>query len=180
MMPSPSSQRIKRCAWCEDTSLAYIEYHDKEWGVPVKDDLGQFEFLVLEGAQAGLSWSTILNKREGYRKNFADFDPEKVAPVLDVEFLRLGEPDSFRGRILAGAIHQPEQSLFCRARIDAVQTLVICPFDSGRRRSRSLGCVMLGCIDLESRRDDWRRYGGVDLCQRLSVGRARKQRKSEH
>ena len=70
---------IKRCKWAEGTSLDYIEYHDKEWGVPVFDDRVQFEFLILEGAQAGLSWSTILNKRDGYRKNFADFDPAKVA-----------------------------------------------------------------------------------------------------
>ena len=70
---------IKRCKWAEGTSLDYIEYHDKEWGVPVYDDRVQFEFLILEGAQAGLSWSTILNKRDGYRKNFADFDPAKVA-----------------------------------------------------------------------------------------------------
>jgi len=60
-------------------SLDYIRYHDEEWGVPVRDDRTQFEFLILEGAQAGLSWSTILNKREGYRKLFVDFDPEKVA-----------------------------------------------------------------------------------------------------
>jgi len=73
------SRTIKRCEWAGETSLAYIEYHDKEWGVPVRDDRTQFEFLILEGAQAGLSWSTILNKRDGYRKNFADFDPQKVA-----------------------------------------------------------------------------------------------------
>ena len=73
------TKKVKRCGWAGDTSLAYIEYHDKEWGVPVWDDNTQFEFLILEGAQAGLSWSTILNKRDGYRKNFADFDPEKVA-----------------------------------------------------------------------------------------------------
>ncbi len=70
---------VARCKWAEGVSLAYIEYHDKEWGVPVHDDRVQFEFLVLEGAQAGLSWSTILNKREGYRQAFAAFDPEKVA-----------------------------------------------------------------------------------------------------
>jgi DNA-3-methyladenine glycosylase I len=57
----------------------YIRYHDEEWGVPVHDDRRQFEFLILEGAQAGLSWSTILNKREGYREAFADFDAERVA-----------------------------------------------------------------------------------------------------
>jgi DNA-3-methyladenine glycosylase I len=73
------SKKIKRCAWAGETSLPYIEYHDKEWGVPARDDQVQFEFLLLEGAQAGLSWSTILNKREGYRKNFADFDASKVA-----------------------------------------------------------------------------------------------------
>jgi DNA-3-methyladenine glycosylase I len=70
---------ITRCRWAEGVSLDYIRYHDEEWGVPVHDDRTQFEFLILEGAQAGLSWSTILNKREGYRKLFADFDPEKVA-----------------------------------------------------------------------------------------------------
>ncbi len=79
MTPTANGQKIRRCAWCEGTSLSYIEYHAQEWGVPVRDDHGQFEFLILEGAQAGLSWSTILNKREGYRKNFADFDPAKVA-----------------------------------------------------------------------------------------------------
>ncbi len=75
------TKKITRCKWAEGVSLDYIEYHDKEWewGVPVYDDAVQFEFLLLEGAQAGLSWSTILNKREGYRKAFADFDVEKVA-----------------------------------------------------------------------------------------------------
>ncbi|MEM8892938.1 MAG: DNA-3-methyladenine glycosylase I [Bacteroidota bacterium] len=69
----------KRCAWVENTFDLYYEYHDKEWGVPVHDEKKLFEFLILEGAQAGLSWSTILNKREGYRRVFADFDPEEVA-----------------------------------------------------------------------------------------------------
>lgn len=68
-----------RCDWCEDTFDEYVRYHDEEWGVPVHDDKKQFEFLILEGAQAGLSWSTILKKREGYRKAFAGFDVEKVA-----------------------------------------------------------------------------------------------------
>ena len=71
--------KLTRCGWAGDTSVDYIRYHDEEWGVPVWDDRTQFEFLILEGAQAGLSWSTILNKREGYRKNFADFDPARVA-----------------------------------------------------------------------------------------------------
>jgi len=68
----------KRCDWCLGSEL-YIKYHDEEWGVPVFDDQVQFEFLILEGAQAGLSWSTILNRREGYCRAFEDFEIEKVA-----------------------------------------------------------------------------------------------------
>ena len=67
-----------RCPWCMGFG-EYIKYHDEEWGVPVFDDQKQFEFLVLESAQAGLSWSTILRKREGYRKAFADFDYRLIA-----------------------------------------------------------------------------------------------------
>ena len=69
----------KKCDWALGTSDAYLAYHDEEWGVPVLDDQKQFEFLILESAQAGLSWSTILHKRAGYRKAFADFDVQKVA-----------------------------------------------------------------------------------------------------
>jgi DNA-3-methyladenine glycosylase I len=70
----------KRCPWSNTgLSEAYVRYHDEEWGVPVHDDRNQFEFLILEGAQAGLSWSTILNKRAGYREAFEDFDAERVA-----------------------------------------------------------------------------------------------------
>ena len=68
-----------RCEWATNQFEAYIAYHDEEWGVPVHDDLTHFEFLILEGAQAGLSWATVLKKREGYRKSFEGFDPEKVA-----------------------------------------------------------------------------------------------------
>jgi DNA-3-methyladenine glycosylase I len=69
-----------RCEWSYGgINEAYIRYHDEEWGVPVYDDRRQFEFLILEGAQAGLSWSTILNKREGYREAFEDFDVARVA-----------------------------------------------------------------------------------------------------
>jgi len=67
-----------RCGWAASNELA-IRYHDEEWGVPVHDDRTLFEFLILEGAQAGLSWNTILNKRENYRKAFGGFDPERVA-----------------------------------------------------------------------------------------------------
>lgn len=91
---------IERCKWAEGVSLDYIKYHDEEWGVPVRDDRLQFEFLILEGAQAGLSWSTILNKRDGYRKAFADFDPQKVARFTKkrVEKL-LKDPSIVRNRL---------------------------------------------------------------------------------
>jgi len=69
---------MQRCDWCLKDPV-YIDYHDTEWGVPVHDDQKLFEFLVLEGAQAGLSWLTILKRREGYRNAFAGFDPEQVA-----------------------------------------------------------------------------------------------------
>jgi DNA-3-methyladenine glycosylase I len=69
---------VTRCAWPGDDPLM-IAYHDDEWGVPVHDDRQHYEFLVLEGAQAGLSWKTVLHKREGYRRVFSDFDPQKVA-----------------------------------------------------------------------------------------------------
>jgi DNA-3-methyladenine glycosylase I len=69
----------KRCAWVRPDDPLMLKYHDREWGVPVHDDRTHFEFLVLEGAQAGLSWSTVLKKREAYRKAFDNFDPAKVA-----------------------------------------------------------------------------------------------------
>lgn len=73
------SQPPVRCAWVNLADPLMLAYHDREWGVPVHDDRRHFEFLILEGAQAGLSWSTILNRREGYRRAFSDFDPEKIA-----------------------------------------------------------------------------------------------------
>jgi DNA-3-methyladenine glycosylase I len=70
---------MERCAWVPDGDELYAAYHDDEWGVPLRDDRALYELLTLEGAQAGLSWSTILRKREGYRRAFAGFDPAKVA-----------------------------------------------------------------------------------------------------
>ena len=70
---------MTRCAWVPENVLEYVAYHDDEWGVPSHDDRHLFELLVLEGAQAGLSWLTILRKREGYRRVFADFDLEAIA-----------------------------------------------------------------------------------------------------
>lgn len=79
---------MKRCPWCEGFEL-YREYHDTEWGVPVRDDRKLFELLILEGAQAGLSWSTVLKKRESYRLAFDGFDPEIIANYNDKKIAEL-------------------------------------------------------------------------------------------
>jgi DNA-3-methyladenine glycosylase I len=79
----------KRCGWVGESNPLMLEYHDREWGVPVHDDGKHFEFLVLEGAQAGLSWSIVLNKREGYRRAFSEFDPNKVARYTEKRVQKL-------------------------------------------------------------------------------------------
>ena len=91
---------MKRCEWVPEADPAYVAYHDEEWGVPSHDDRHLFEMLTLEGAQAGLSWSTILRKREGYRKAFANFEVEQVARFTegDVERL-LADPGIVRNRL---------------------------------------------------------------------------------
>jgi DNA-3-methyladenine glycosylase I len=100
----PAKKAQKRCPWSAGVSDTYIEYHDKEWGVPLRDDRGQFEFLILEGAQAGLSWSTVLHKREGYRKAFADFDPLKVSRFTDNKLEKLRtNPNIIRNRLKIAA-----------------------------------------------------------------------------
>ena len=94
-----AKRMIKRCEWC-GTDPLYVAYHDEEWGVPKHDDVGLFEMLILEGAQAGLSWLTILRKREGYRKAFAGFDPLKVARFTQAKQEKLLEnPNIVRNRL---------------------------------------------------------------------------------
>jgi DNA-3-methyladenine glycosylase I len=94
------SMDLLRCDWCLNKNENYRAYHDEEWGVPVHDEQKHFEFLVLETAQAGLSWLTILNRREGYRKAFADFCPSRVARFGDVELQRLLQnPEIIRNRL---------------------------------------------------------------------------------
>lgn len=89
----------KRCTWCGDDPL-YVAYHDREWGVPVRDDHTLFEFLILEGAQAGLSWITILRKREGYRALFDNFDAPKIARYSDKKLDKLLlNPQIIRNRL---------------------------------------------------------------------------------
>ncbi len=114
-MPAKKSEQAKtvvRCPWC-GTEPLYVEYHDSEWGVPVHDDRKMFEFLTLESAQAGLSWLTILKKREGYRKAFADFDPEKVARFTEAKRAKLLEnPGIVRNRLkVAAAVNNAQRFL---------------------------------------------------------------------
>ncbi len=91
--------RPVRCGWAAEASLQLQRYHDDEWGVPARDDRVQFEFLVLESAQAGLSWTTILGRREGYRRAFAGFDPEVVSRFdAGVVEQLLGDPGIIRNR----------------------------------------------------------------------------------
>jgi DNA-3-methyladenine glycosylase I len=95
---------MNRCDWAGDEPIM-ISYHDEEWGVPVRDDRKLFEFLVLEGAQAGLSWRTVLRKREGYRRAFQGFDPERVARYGDKEVARLlSDPGIIRNRAKVASV----------------------------------------------------------------------------
>lgn len=89
-----------RCPWLPADKPDYTHYHDTEWGVPCHDDQKLFEMLILEGAQAGLSWYTILKRREGYRKAFKNFDPKKVAKLTDAQLEKLlTSPDIIRNRL---------------------------------------------------------------------------------
>src|SRR5215471_17632173 len=94
----PKAQ-LKRCCWVNVDDELMREYHDREWGVPVHDDRIHFEFLTLEGAQAGLSWSTVLNKRAGYRRAFSEFDPNRVARYTAARIDKLvADPGIIRNR----------------------------------------------------------------------------------
>ena len=98
------NSRRNRCGWVSGGNDLYLAYHDEEWGVPVRDDRAQFEFLILEGAQAGLSWATVLNKRAAYREAFAQFDPEKVARFSERRIAALlANPAIIRNRLKVNA-----------------------------------------------------------------------------
>ncbi|AGA77241.1 DNA-3-methyladenine glycosylase I [Echinicola vietnamensis] len=120
-----NQQEKFRCPWClgfED----YIKYHDEEWGVPVYSDRVHFEFLVLESAQAGLSWATILKKREGYRKAFADFDYKQVADFPDsmVEEL-LQDAGIIRNRLkIAAAINNAKRFMEVQAQVGSFTSYI--------------------------------------------------------
>jgi DNA-3-methyladenine glycosylase I len=104
--------KLTRCSWV-GSDLLMIDYHDKEWGRPVHDDKKHFEFLVLESAQAGLSWRTVLRKREGYRKAFSDFDPTKVAKFTTAKLEKLmQDPEIIRNKLkIAAAVNNAKAFL---------------------------------------------------------------------
>ena len=127
---------MQRCAWVPEGDPLYVAYHDEEWGVPSRDERHLFELLVLEGAQAGLSWSTILHKREGYRRAFADFDAEVVARfrVSDVERL-LGDAAIVRNRAkIESAIENARRVLELESLVDYLWGFVGGEPLIGRRR----------------------------------------------
>lgn len=115
--PLTTTGHPTRCAWAAHGDADYVAYHDEEWGVPTHDDQVLFEFLVLEGAQAGLSWATILKRREGYRRVFANFDPVKVAAFTPAdEEAALQDPGIIRNRLkVASAVINARQFLAVQA-----------------------------------------------------------------
>ncbi len=115
--PGSAAEDRTRCVWSDGADPAYRAYHDREWGVPSRDERHLFELLVLEGAQAGLSWATILHKRDGYRRAFAGFDPAAVAAFGDADVERLlGDASIVRNRAkIAAAIGNARATLELQA-----------------------------------------------------------------
>ncbi len=135
----------KRCEWAAAGDPLMVDYHDREWGVPVHDDRTLFEFLILEGAQAGLSWSTVLKKRERYREVFDGFDPEKVARYGERKIARLlDDPGIIRNRLkVRSAIRNAEAFL-------AVQ-----------QEFGSFDAYLWGFVDGRPRVNRWRRLRDI-------------------
>jgi DNA-3-methyladenine glycosylase I len=136
---------VQRCAWVPEGDPLYLAYHDEEWGVPSHDERHLFELFVLEGAQAGLSWSTILRKREGYRRAFAGFDAEAVARFgpRDIERL-LGDPGIVRNRAkIEAAIGNARAAL------------------AVREEPGSLDALLWSFVGAEPRQNGWRSLGEI-------------------
>jgi DNA-3-methyladenine glycosylase I len=124
-MPDQRVSSPVRCPWCGSDPL-YISYHDHEWGVPLHDERRLFEMLTLEGAQAGLSWLTILRKREGYRRAFAGFDPQIVAAFGDADVARLlADPGIVRNRLkIASTVSNARAVLEVQARYGSLDSFL--------------------------------------------------------
>jgi DNA-3-methyladenine glycosylase I len=150
-MPDQAEEVIVRCPWCGSDPL-YISYHDHEWGVPLHDEHRLFEMLTLEGAQAGLSWLTILRKREGYRRAFAGFDPQTVAGFGDADVARLlADPGIVRNRLkIASTISNARSVLDVQARYG------------------SLDAFLWGFVDGVPLRNSWRTMSEIPASTPLS------------
>lgn len=110
-MKTPAKDNPTRCQWVTDKAQFYLDYHDHEWGVPVHDDRKHFEMLILEGAQAGLSWETVLKKRDAYREAYHQFDPRKVAAMTDAQLeTLLQNPGIIRNRLKVFAARKNAQA----------------------------------------------------------------------
>jgi DNA-3-methyladenine glycosylase I len=155
-MPNPLVQTPVRCPWCGSDPL-YLAYHDQEWGVPLHDEQRLFEMLTLEGAQAGLSWLTILRKREGYRRAFAGFDPQLVAGFGDADVARLlADPGIVRNRLkIASTISNARAVLEVQARYG------------------SLDAFLWGFVDGTPIRNSWRSMAEIPASTPLSDAMSR-------
>jgi DNA-3-methyladenine glycosylase I len=161
----------RRCAWAEGDPLS-IAYHDQEWGVPVHDDRILFEFLLLEGAQAGLSWSTILRKREHYRRAFSGFDARRVARFDDRRLERLlADPGIVRNRLkVASAVSNARAFLGVQREFGSFDAY-LWPFVGGapvRNRWRRVGDVPASTCASDALSRDLKRRGfrfvGATIC----------------
>ena len=116
-----SEQNKCRCAWLDATKPDYVKYHDEEWGVPLYDDTKLFEFITLESAQAGLSWYTILKKRAGYKKAFANFNVQKVANFTPDDIERLMQDESIvRNRLkIAATVNNAQRFIEIQKEFDS-------------------------------------------------------------
>lgn len=163
-----------RCPWANASALS-LDYHDREWGVPVHDDNRLFEMLILEGAQAGLSWATILYRREGYRKAFQGFDPKRVArfDARKVQAL-LADPGIVRNRAkVAAAIHNARCFLEVQERFGSFDSYVW-QFVGGRPRQnswKSLQLVPASTLESDAMSKQLKKLGfkfvGTTLCYAL-------------
>ena len=168
-MPEPHSKA--RCAWCDSDPL-YRAYHDGEWGVPSRDERHLFEMLILEGAQAGLSWLTILRKREGYRAAFDGFDPERIARYDDEKIAcLLADPGIVRNRLkVNAAVTNARAWIALQERAESPATLLWSYVDGEPRRNgwRSLDEIPANTAESDAMSRDLKRLGfkfvGSTIC----------------
>jgi DNA-3-methyladenine glycosylase I len=154
---------VKRCEWAPLDNPAYLAYHDEEWAVPAHDDGRLYEMLVLEGAQAGLSWSTILNKREGYRRAFSGFDPGKVARFDSrrVEAL-LVDPSIVRNRLKVLSAISNAQAVLRVQQDDGSLDSYVWSFVGGApkvNRFRTMGDIPAETVESAAMSKDLKRRG---------------------